>query len=506
MRERRRARQAAVLLAFAMSVIATAATSPASVPISIAPSSSTLHLDPDHPVALARVVVKVTAEATSGRPYYDVNLWINDLAPSEGGTPFPYAATPVSLIVMSAVPGLLPVAPSEAPAAEPVPSAWQRELSRQRNAALPIQCDGGPCERAFWLVAQLADDQAAGVDIDWKVEGTLRFPANTWPSGAGATITIDPPIAIAGPIPQLVQSTDADPIVLGPTSPAVARVVEVGIESAGITGNGQPVGALSVDLVGRSAQTSYDRQPIVRIYPLDGVEAPGGGPVPSPAVAGADPFSGCDPGADCTRRFLVTFAWNGIEDADERYDWTLSVRRVDLVAAWTSPAELSASIKRRIDIDASVAPTTVHLEGDEQSVDGFADPQIRLGTASDTTATDVLAPLLPVPAVMRYRVVVANEGPNATPRFGDSAIVRFPGDRPSPEFYLTFATNDVAVVANPMAGCRLGALCGDLEMKFQRQAPADKEPPPAFTAHWTLDVLGYSYVDVPITLSVVRER
>src|SRR5205085_277137 len=110
-----------------------------------------------------------------------------------------------------------------------------------------------------------------------------------------------------------------------------------------------------------------------------GLEAPDGGPYPSPAANGADPFSGCDPEADCTRRFLVTFAWNGIKDVDERYDWTLSVRRVDLIGAWSAPAELSASIERRIDIDPGVAPTTVHLEGDAQSVVIVADPQIRVG-------------------------------------------------------------------------------------------------------------------------------
>ncbi|HEY8239131.1 MAG TPA: hypothetical protein VIF63_06825 [Candidatus Limnocylindrales bacterium] len=511
---KRRLRQSAVLVVFALSVVATAATSPSYTTIQFAPASDTLHLDAEHPAALARIVVKVNAEGTSDSATYGVRLRIAGITPEAGGTMLPFDVAAARFIVMSAVPGgpmpggLVPGLPTDEPNLGPVPSAWQAEAQVPGEVQLPMQCGAGPCERAFWLVAQLVDGHVGAVSVDWTVSGSLGFSAQTWPSGAGGSIEIDPPIFVAGPIPQLVTTTEPEELRLGPTSPAAARVVEVRIGADAITGDGSAVGTMSVDLSSRPG-ASYDSEhrPIVHVYPLLGFdEPPGTGFLPDPADDGVDPFADCEPGVDCVRRFLVTFAWNGVDGQDALYDWNLRVRRLDLIRAWSTPVELSAAIVRRIDVAPGSASKVVHLGGDEQTTPGGSEPepQIRVGLEGSTPAEDRLARLLPVPAVMTYRVHVLRNDPAATQDPREFSNVQLPGERIGAHVHLDFFRGEDSVVTNPLAACRIGDVCDDMTISIIRVGPLDKDPLPPVTAHWSLDILTYSYVDIPVELSVDR--
>lgn len=512
-------RRAATALVFIVGVVATAATSPASTFIDIAPADATFHLDPGHPAALSRFVVRLDPEATSSYSYLSVYLMVDAVRAAGSGVDTSGVAASgvvgaVRFIVASAAPGTVPSSlASASPGLEPVPTRWQAEVSPPSQVSLPVDCGGsvGPCERGFWLIAELADPEAGAIDAHWSVRGSLSYTGNAWPSGAMANVEIGAPTLLAGPVAQLVASTETEMVTLGPDQPALAREVEITVGAAAIPQDGSPVGALSVDLVRRPGSGgSPDRSPVVQVYPVDGPGAVAplpGAPAPSPAPPDLDPFAGCQPGAACTRRFLVTIAWTGDSAEAEAFDWRLNVRRVDLVRVWTTPAELSASVTRRFDVASGSKPSTVHLEGDASAAAFDAPPQVHLALATRTTATDPDAGLLPVPGVMTYRAHVVEPQP-ATSGNGTRAdtvvtsrIANF-GTRP---IYRSSTGADVSVVANPMAaptgGCRVGEACPDLTIATIVSPGEPGAPLPTVRYHWSLDLAVYSFTDVPISLS-----
>jgi hypothetical protein len=503
----RRLRQVAILAVFIVGVFATAATSPLSTSIEIAPARSTLRLDAAHPAALARIVVRLGPEATSTYSTVSVSVSIDTLQPLGNGNSQPDATRAARFIVASTTPGGLPRAiESAVPAPAPVPSGWQAEARPGSPVSLRIDCGIGPCERAFWLIAELADETGGALEVDWHAQGSLVFMGTPWPSGAAANVEIEPPILVAGPAPQLVASTEPEPLTLGPDRPAAARVVEVRIGAAAIPQDASPVGTLSVELVARpGSRGSYERPPLVQIYPLggSGEDREPGAPFPSPAAGAVDPFVGCAPGADCVRRFFVAIAWTGDAGDEEAYDWSVTVRRLDLVGAWSAPAELSASVERRYDIEPGSASTIVHLDGDASRAADAA-PEVQLGLATSTTAADPPAMLLPAPIVMTYRSKVVEE--NTTPSPVDTGVhlqvtpsgVRA-GSRP---INRTFVGGEVRVVTNPLAWCRVGEQCSDVLIDTIRGNAIDGSPLPAVKVHWTLDLTVFSFTDVPVSLSV----
>lgn len=513
----KRLRQAAILVVFAVGILATAATSPPTTSIDVAPAGATFHLDPEHPAALARIIVGLNPEATSGYAYVNVYLRIDPIRAAGGGA-VPSAAGvagPVRFIVASATPGALPSPIATAlPDIEPVPTPWQAEVLPNSQVALPIDCNRavGPCERAYWLIAQLTDPEAGAIDSHWFVDGSLMYSGNAWPSGAMASVEVGDQTRLAGPIPQLVASTEAEALTLGPDTPAAARVVEVRVGAAAIPPDGSAVGVLSVDLLRRAGGGgSGDRPPVVAIYPIDGpgaVSLSHDGPLPSPAPPGLDPFVDCEPGAACARRFLVTIAWTGEAGEEESFDWRLNVRRVDLVRVWSTPAELSASVQRRFDVAPDSEPSTVHLEGDATAVAFDAPPQVQLALTTRTTATEPLALLLPVPGAMTYRAQLLEPLPSASGRGPDVPIVITPrvpqsGTRP---IHRNLAGVDVGVVASnfatPVAGCNVGEACPELEIRAFIPRGGQDASPPTIRFHWSLDLTVFSFTDVPISLSV----
>ncbi len=510
---RQRLRPAAIFVVFVVGVAATAATSPPATFIDIAPARATLHLDPKHPAALSRIVVRLNAEATSGYSYKSVYMRVDAVRPADGSGAVPSAVGEVRFIVASATPGAVPSPVASAlPGSEPVPSPWQAAVNPASQVALPIDCGVGPCERGFWLIGELTDPEARAVDVDWHVGGSLMYSGNAWPAGARATVEIGAPTLVAGPVAQLVASTETEALTLGPDRPAAAREVEVRVGAAAIPQDGSPLGALSVDLVQRPGSgRSGDRRPVVAIYPLDGPGAASlspDAPLPTPAPPDLDPFAGCEPGEACARRFLVTIAWTGEAGEEESFDWRLNARRVDLVRVWSTPAELSARVERRFDVASNSEQSTVHLEGDASAVAFDAPPQVRLALTTRTTATEPLAPLLSVPGVMTYTAHILEPRPSASgggPYVTTVITPRIPqaGTRP---IYGNFTAGEASVVAsamaNPTAGCHVGEACPELTIATIITRGDQGAPLPTVRFHWSLDLTVYSFTDVPISLSV----
>lgn len=504
-----RLRRAAIVCVFILGVAAVAATSPASTSIDITPASATLHIDPAHPAALTRIVVRFNAEATSGSPYSSVYVFVNSVRPADGSGDVSGTVEGVRLIVTTDTGGMAPVTiGSAAPDLDPVPTPWQAEVPLTSQVALPIDCAIGPCERAFWLIAQLSDPDMEAFDVDWRVGGSLTFSGSTWPSGAAATIELDTPIVLEGEVSQLGASTETEILTLGPTQPAAARVVAVSVGAAAIPEDGSPLGSVSVDLVRRrDSGGSVDRAPFVAIYPLDGPAAvPIGSDPPTPSVAppDLDPFAGCQAGEPCIRHFLVTIAWTGEAADDESFDWRFNVRRVDLIRVWSTPADISARVETRFDVASDSKPSTVHLEGDADAVAFDDPPQVRLMLTTQTTATDPIAKLLPVPGSMVYGAQIIEPQPDESRGGANVSNVitsrnAQTGVRP---IYGNFNAGDASLVAGPMAGCRVGDACPELTIATIVARRDQDSPLPTVRFHWSLDLTVYSYADVPVSLSV----
>ena len=262
---RHRIRRVATAAVFVAGVVATAATSPAQTTIDIPDEFATLRLDKDRPAALTRIVIALNAEATSTYSGPQFSLSIDDirsLEPSASGSGSP----PEPRFVVTST------APGEADAGD----AWEEEVRMGSPIGLSLNCGTGPCERSFWLIAALDEPDAPAVEVDWRVEGALVFSGTAWPTGAGGTITIDPPAFVEGPIPDLVAATEAEVVELGPQRPAAARVVEVRIGADAMPddqGMVEPVPfvLLSIDLVARPGSGgNYARRPLVKVFPSIG--------------------------------------------------------------------------------------------------------------------------------------------------------------------------------------------------------------------------------------------
>jgi hypothetical protein len=498
-------RRVATAAVFVAGVVATAATSPTQTRIDIPDALATLHLDQDQPAALVRIVITLNAEATSTYSGPQFSVFVD-------------AAQPVDPPAIASGPRVEPrFIVTSTPPGEPGSSdAWEEEVRGGSPVGLSINCGIGPCERTFWFIAALDGPDAPAVDVDWHVEGHLIFGGSAWPTGAGGTITIDPPTFLERPIPDLVATTDSEVVELGPQRPAAARVIEVRIGAEAIPddqGMVEPVpfALLSVDLVRRpgSGSGSNPGRPLVKVFPLDGagLVANPDGPLPTPVDVAreADAFADCEPETDCVRRFLVTFEWTGEAGEDEAYDWGVRVRRLDLINAWSSPADLSVSVERRFDVDPAREAGSVHLEGEAVGVESIHAAQVRVELAASTTATDPILRLLPAPAVMTYRAQIIGEAPDPKPTvLGAKARAEMlvPGSEyggiASPD--AQFEGDSVRVITNPLAGCPVGDACQDLRIALIPQRPGVDAELPVIRFRWSLDMTLFEFAEAPLEL------
>lgn len=498
-----RIRRVATAVVFVAGVVATAATSPAQTRIDIPDKAATLRLDDDRPAALTRIVITLNAEATStySGPQFQLSIdSLDSLDPNASGSRI---TTEPRFIVTSTPPG-------EAETAD----AWEDEVRIGTPVGLSVTCGTGPCERSFWLIGALDGPEAPAVEVGWHVEGHLIFGGTAWPTGAGGTITIDPPTFVEGPIPDLVAATEPEVVELGPERPAAGRVISVRIGADAIPddqGMVEPVpfALLSIDLDPRPGSGGeYARRPLVKVFPLDSpglVENPDG-PLPTQVDVAreADAFADCEPGVDCVRRFLVTFEWTGKAGENESYDWGVRVRRLDLINAWSSPADLSVSVERRFEVEPANEAGRVHLEGEAVGVAASDEHQVLVELSTSTTATDPVLRLLPAPAVMTYRAQIIHEEPGPTVLGSKArAEVRVPGFENGGVAGLDvqFQGNSVLVVTNPLAGCPVGDACQDLRISLipNRSGGLDAALP-TIRFHWTLDLTLYEFVEAPLEL------
>ena len=467
--------------------------------------------DSGHGTALTKIVVRLNPEATSGGPQSQFTVRIDSIETAPSGTATPTSSAPVQFIVASvpAPVGSIPPLPSPGGNQEPLPTPWQVQLSRTAPVDLPITCTIGPCERAFWLIAQLLDPGSEPVDVHWSVDGNLVYLANAWPSGAAGTINIGEPTELSGPITQLAATTPAESLTLNAQRPVAARVIQAQIGRDAIPSDGSPLGALSVDLAGSALYFA----PAVAVYPLDGGDIAAQGGMPTAAPTGVDPFAGCTPGADCTRRFLVTFAWQAdpydSTRTEQQFTWHATVRRVDLIRAWTTSASLSATVDRVIDLTST--PDVVHLEGDAgastgQSAFNIA-PQVVVSIASTTSSKDALARLLPVPAVVSYRTDLLDQSATQPPGYsnGSIAITRpINGVANSSELFDPGGPEWIDnLTSSPQGACHIGEACPPLRIATQLNGPPNTVRTANF--HWSLDITTYSYTDIPVTSSATQQ-
>lgn len=509
-----RVRQLAILCVFMVGTVAIAATSPPMTTVEVPTKKTSVLLDAERPTALTEIVVRINAEATSGSPRNNLRIGVDAVrrsqsdsaSPSASGTGSTGSSPDVRFIVTTATPSVLPTPEPSSPAVAPLPTPWQAPLSLGAPRDLPIQCGVGPCERVFWLIAQLTNADAGPVEIEWSVGGRLEYSANAWPSGAAASIEIGQPLLLAGPVAQLTASTAVERLTVGPGNPAAARVVQVQIGAGAIPDDGSPLGTLSVDFIGGQPRPL----PAIAIYPL-GAASTSTSPSPSltpTIVPGSDPFAGCLPEQSCTRSFLVTLAWTGNEDREQAFDWQMTVRRVDLVRVWSTPAQLSARLERRFDIAAESA-STFHSEGESEAIGPAPSPQIRFGVSTRSAGGNPLAPLLPVPAVIRYSAEIVDPNPppsNNVASVSGSILAPVPGSSRSAVSFI-LGNGPTNVVASAMASgsgvCRIAQACPDLEILTRvSHGGQTASTLPLVRFRWSLDLTVYSYTEVPVSMSV----
>ena len=494
------------VLVFGASVAAIAATSSAYTQIEVPGSAGILHLDEDHPVAMARVVVGLGAETQAGGPTKNISVVIDSLAPhataTAAGQP---AASPTVVPPTTTALGGLPVQlilRAELPAPDPSSGStsqpWQADVAGGQPVLLPLTCGAGPCERAFWLIGQLPAG-APATDVAFHVGGSLGYPGD-WPSGAAASVTVDPEVRFEGAAPELAVSTPPESVQLGATRPAAARLLELTIGAAGIQADGAPAAALTLN--GQQSDGRYGGYPQALL--LDGpADDPTRPPSRPPLLQpGGDPFVGCPIGEPCTRHVLVTF----LATADPAsFQWSATLARADVVNAWTAPADLSAVIRKAWDVDATATPSLVHLEGD-LTISGGPWPQAGVELQTRTTSDDPYAPFLPVPGWLKVGVT-SNAAP--TPSGEATAFVQVTARQPGQAGggsagQMPVWGGHAEIEFNPMgsgtATCQVGERCPLVVIGVSGNlGPAASASDGTY--HWTMDAEVYPYADVPIDLS-----
>ncbi len=173
---------------------------------------------------------------------------------------------------------------------------------------------------------------------------------------------------------------------------------------------------------------------------------------------------------------------------------------------WSTPADLSARVTRRFDVAPGSKPSTVHLEGDVTPVVSATSTQLAVALATDTTSSDPLSLLLPVPGTITYRARVV--APPAAPINGihaelsiNSRIHQFE----AAQMYGSFTGGEVLLTGNPMAAaydaCHVGEACPELTITVIPGSSGQGAPPTSARFHWSLDVAVYSFTDVPVSVS-----
>lgn len=500
-RTRRIGQQAAALVALFVAAVATVATSQAQPQARTTSPTATIQLDSNHALATQLFVIRVPAEATGGLSGVSVNFEIDD-ATATAGKPIP-ADQAIRLRVVQV-------------AAESGATASQWTLGTTGGVSLPVSCESpGPCDRAFRLIATMTD-QAISAEVKWHVETTLSWTGQAYPSGVTAQVRIDDPIAVAGPAPALDISTTPQQITLASDHPVVARVVQMHLKAISGGAGGVPTGTVEAVAipVGQRAAVGWISTTRVFLIP-NPVEAsfstatPAAAPpdsAPGARLLGAadDPFSGCVPGSDCLRTFLVVMSWIGGDDPTN--EWQLVIHRSDVDRVLTEPAgtvtleTLSGGLE-----PLAGPPSRLHFEGDTTYGPGEGQQpdiplRVRLIRDPGTAAAGPAAPYaerLPIPGSLHYTVNVVGTPPSHTDLMVNVSATVPGGGKQA----VASVVGSGTATGTPFLVCGVDMDCPTLTFEGSISYPANLEAE-RISVHWTLDVDVYSYPGLKYVLEM----
>jgi hypothetical protein len=487
-------RRLAVLLVFAVGVVAVAATASTPPPqADLGSTAGTIHLDAAHPMALVRIVVRFDAVATDGAETV-VRFRRDAIERGAQGGPAASPAQvgdPVRVVAMEA----RPEAPASSTFAPPA-AGWQAELAPGVETSYSAACGAGPCERALWLVAQLVEASTGPADVGWTVGATSTYTrgGRDYPSGASATFTVDPQIALSGSPPVLAAMTPPEQLTLSADAPAAARAVEVTVGAGAVGPSGASV-RVGVQFDGPAGY--------VNLISVGPGPTPGASPVPAPRDAAThlpateSAFADCIPGRDCTRQFLVTFTPGAFDATPVATSWRLAVRRLDVAAIWASPASLDVRTVRRYDVDRTAPTASLHEAAETGAGAAFV--------STTTSSTDPLVRLLPVPAMMTLTAGIAG-APAPSSDHGWHLDLSFRSGPPN-SWLATTTEAGATWTGNPLVtdgdACLIGTACTPIAFAAQPVWWGSQSAPPTTPAvHWALDLHVFSYAGVPMTAQI----
>jgi hypothetical protein len=445
-------------------------------------ASGVLTVDADHPIAVQRVTVSVNdvAYAASGR----VSVYFS----RAGGSAIRITVVPVRSAAGQGLSGV-PAGGSDGALEIPSDSPVSFELDCQ-----------SPCERSFRVFAQALGTAAAGAAISsgsvaWSVKGSLVYTGSIWPSGAGMSFRVDPPIAVGGAGRSLSADIPNEEITLDATHPAAVRLVEVRLAASAVPSSPSDVVSNAVlqvsfgpSVSGGDPANSYYGVSLRQVSPVP----PGAGQVPS--LPQFDPFIGCEPGGDCVRTYLLTA--RGLGSKPETIDWSLHLSQIRLTGDAASPGSMHVTVMRSFDITAD-PPRRLHFEGDLTVTPGDGDSRssstevaVAVAPVDPTAAWPVPYDMVPVPGVARLETTLA-PGATLAPR-----LIRYQ------RLTSTWLPYNSGGDLSPIVGSPFADQHPDLAspLRFQVLAGVDQRDA-ALTApttiHWTLDMDVYTFDGLP---------
>jgi hypothetical protein len=500
-------RQLLAILGLVVALVATVATSASPPPTARTDSGPRqISVDSQHALASQLFVVSIPANAAVGLESH-VGLYASQATvhvdevtahDKEGAslTAGEAVSVRVAPVDAAAQAGFTPI-PGSSVARKPE----QLTISGISEASTDLGCEApGPCDRAFRIIVTLRPGAADAV-VTWRVEAVLTWDGQTYsyPSGAAATIRVDPPVVVAGSGPALDVSTDAEPILLGIARPALARLVELRYTpTAGVTY--VPDVTLTVDVAssatGRATSSKAETYRNVVMTTLYLITDAGSPESDSPAFGHAlgpneNPFAGCVAGQPCSRKILVSIGW--LWGYETGFVWSMTAHRADFdrTVSETSTVVSLAVLER---FDPSTEPTShLHLTGDlmmhsptdKASVMLCAPKPVVTGTGTAQPYRD----LLPVAGSVQYSFAVSGAAGSATLLL----LVRR-NDYQRDYIYTEFEV-PVSAGAGIFVDIPPGGACPVLEFG-DPSGPYRGSPDPTwgFTyVHWILDVYAYSY-------------
>jgi hypothetical protein len=490
---RDRGRRGAALIALAVAAfvcMATGSDGPRTL-ITSGAVTGTLTVDTDHPIATQEFTVKVN-DAAAGVAADGASVEVSGNVPST--------------VRLTVVPILVDLYGQAAPSADP--DSWggrywggshgAQEVSSDWPAALPVDCQA-PCERAFRVVLQQAA-ATAPVSVTWKAVASLEYTGDVWPSGAAIDIQASSPVLVSTGRGLAAEIPDQE-VILDETRPAAMRVVEVRLSAVAVPQQMGDVVTIAVLEANAPGEDPFDVPYSLTLRDVSSRSLVG---VYLPGLSQFDPFSDCQPGLDCVRRFVVTARW--LNGPAVKVHWNMHISQLRLRGSPVAPGDLSMQVVGSYDI-AGDPPSRLHYEGDLQvtpSPDGSGSASIYIPVAVQPDADNPTGPWAdsPLPLYVVPAPIVGRLSASVT-----SGSVRSRGD------ISVIATTNDGWLASWFgdSGPGVGAPSEDahstsslpLVFKIEADLYGDVVAASPITIHWTFDLDLYQYKGLP-PMTLVR--